>query len=143
MPRRSMEAMAVLPAPVVAVYPAPPAGLSKRAQEIFRSIVHSRPADYFDPCGLLMLASLARHAESDEVISREIEAELSREEPSDDRLVALARMRSVETSAMSSLATRLRLSNQARLTPTARRMAAERGAAAGKAKPWEIEQKDG
>jgi hypothetical protein len=137
MPRRSMEAMAVVTAPVVAVFPAPPAGLNPRQQEIFRDIVHSRPADYFDPCGLLMLGALARHAEAVERVSHEIDVELESEMPSDDRLVLLARMRSTESSAMSGLGTRLRLTNQSRISPTAGRSAAEKGARQQEPKPWD------
>lgn len=142
MPRRSSESFTVIPAPLTRVYPAPPSSLTARQQEIFRDVVHSREPGFFDPTNLLMLASLCRHAATIERISVEIDHELASELPSDDRLAKLTRMRSVESSALASFSTKLRLSNQSRLSEASGRSSFERGARLTLPKPWESVEAD-
>jgi hypothetical protein len=117
----------------------PPAELLPRQQEIWRAIVSSEPIDFFGTAALRnLLMDLCRHREAAEKISAVIDsfdAAWLRTEDGSKRYYDLLRMRELEVRSASSLATRLRLTNQSRYTPQAA-SSNSRNASKG-FKPWE------
>jgi hypothetical protein len=117
----------------------PPPELLARQQEIWRAIVASEPIDFFGTAALRnMLMDLCRHREAAEKISAVIDsfdAAWLRTEDGSKRYHDLLKMRELEVRSASSLATRLRLTNQSRYTPQAA-SSNSRNAVKGY-KPWE------
>jgi hypothetical protein len=112
----------------------PPAELTVRQQEIWREIVASEPIEFFATATLRnMLADLCRHREVIEILSAAID-KWNAEQLLADEGVTL-RMRALEIRSATSLATKLRLTNQSRyLTRTA--AAAATNEVKG-SKPWD------
>jgi hypothetical protein len=108
--------------------PEPLAQLTARQQEIWREIVASEPIEFFATAALRnMLADLCRHRETIEILSVEIAVRAGEG--------ALLRMRALEIRSATSLATKLRLTNQSRYNaPTASSNA--RNTVKG-SKPWD------
>lgn len=119
--------------------PEAPSELTDRQAEIWRETVGSEPADFFDTAALrAILADYCRHRESGEQVSQVIgtfKPEWLKNEEGAKRYKSLLQMRELETRAATSLATKLRLTNQARYTPQAA-STASRNASRG-LKPWE------
>lgn len=120
--------------------PPPPAGLSDRQAELWWAIVASRPADYFDASTLPLVHALVRHIETGEVLGRELQTLIAKRRTGAAwvrRLETLSKLHEREARAASSLATRLRLTMQARYT----------GGSAGTAarsiqgRPWDPENR--
>jgi hypothetical protein len=117
----------------------PPPELLARQQEIWREIVSSEPIDFFGTAALRnLLKDLCRHREAGEKISAVIDsfdAAWLRTEDGSKRYYDLLKMRELEVRSASSLATRLRLTNQSRYTPQAA-STSSRNSSKGY-KPWE------
>jgi hypothetical protein len=120
--------------------PEPPEDLTTDQADIWREIVASEPADFFGTAALqAMLADYCRHRSSIDAVSGIINTfkpEWLKAAEGAKRYKELLRMREMETRAAASLATKLRLTNQARYTPQAA-ATASRNAAKG-LKPWEL-----
>lgn len=120
--------------------PAPPAELTPRQQEIWRATAASEEPKFFDSEALRsLLTDYCRHRDAAEKVSGVIdtfEAEWLKSAEGAKRYHALLRMRDLETRAAAGIATKLRLTNQARYTPQAAATAA-RNAGKGPA-PWEM-----
>jgi hypothetical protein len=119
MPRRSAAALAVV-TPLTDARPLPPEDLPEAQAAHWRRIVGRMPHDWFPPETQPLLVALCRHI----VLAHELAAmvsEFRREWYTADggleRLDRLAKMQDREHRAMASLATRLRLTPQARYTP--------------------------
>lgn len=119
--------------------PDPPAELTPRQAELWREIVASEDPKFFDTGALRgLLASYCQHREAAEKINEVInsfDALWLRNGEAVKRYQTLLRMRDLEARGAAGMATKLRLTNQARYTPHGAASAA-RTAAKGP-KPWE------
>lgn len=114
-----------------------PADLTAEQAEVWRGIVNSHPADWFNPGSAPVLVALCRHV----VAARRVAGWLARIEDDkagflEERWLRFLARQEAESKAVAALATRLRLTPQSRYTP--------HGAAAGGRrsgtgrKPWEM-----
>jgi hypothetical protein len=119
--------------------PPPPPDLNERQAAIWRDITQSEPSDFFATGALKgLLADYCRHRDAAEQVSTIIGAfqpEWLKAKEGSKRYSDLLRMRELETRAAAAMATKLRLTNQARYTPQSAGTAG-RNAAPG-LKPWE------
>lgn len=120
--------------------PDPPEDLTERQAEIWRATVASEASDFFDTAALRgLLADYCRHrdaAENVSVVINTFQPEWLKSAEGAKRYHGLLKMRDLETRAAAGMATKLRLTNQARYTPQAA-ATANRSAAKG-AKPWDV-----
>ena len=120
--------------------PEPPPELQDEEAAIWRQTAASEPADFFGTAALrALLADYCRHRASADKITEVInlfKSEWLRNAEGSKRYHSLLRMREMETRAAAGMATKLRLTNQARYTPQAAGTAA-RNVAKGY-KPWEM-----
>lgn len=117
----------------------PPPGLTERQTEIWRDVVETEPTEFFATAATRgLLADLCRHRETSEQLSEAVakfKPEWLREKGGPERYGQLLGMRDREVRATTTLATKLRLTNQARYaTRGAARAAAN---ATQGARPWE------
>jgi hypothetical protein len=132
--RKSTAALSVVAKTEIDGRPKAPADLTDRQREIWDRTVSNEAADVFKTAALQqLLADYCRHVESSEWMSRQYEA--GRETMGLDDLTKLVRLRDCETKASADKATKLRLTNQARYTPSAAATAAKN--AGGERKPWQ------
>jgi phage terminase small subunit len=75
MPRISAEARSAALFNAGGKPPPPPAHLSKRAKEIWREVVRSKPVDYFKPGALSLLGNFCQLAACQEIYMRDLAAE--------------------------------------------------------------------
>jgi hypothetical protein len=120
--------------------PAPPEELNADQAEIWRRIVASEPGDFFSTATVRdLLVDLCRHRETVDKISERVEAfkvEWFQSAEGTRTYALLLKMRDSEVRAITTLATKLRLTNQSRYEPNkAARLA--RDTVKG-AKPWEL-----
>jgi hypothetical protein len=108
----------------------PPEGLTEAQATVWRDTVNCRSADYFGPDSAPMLSEYCRVVEMCDRLALQIEAVIAGGgEPETAGLMkAYLDMRDKESRRMSSLATKLRLTNQSRYTPQAAATAAKKGA---------------
>lgn len=120
--------------------PDPPEELNEAQAHIWRAVVASEAADFFGTAALrAMLADYCRHRESADKVTAvmdQFEAEWLKSAEGAKRYSGLIRMRDIETRAAAALATKMRLTNQARYTPQAAATAAR--AAPKGSRPWEF-----
>lgn len=118
--------------------PEAPEELNPRQAEIWRETVASEHSDFFSTAALRgLLKDYCRHREAAENVSNVIntfQPEWLKSEEGAKRYHTLLKMRDLETRAAAGLATKLRLTNQARYTPLSAATAAKH---ASKARPWE------
>jgi hypothetical protein len=119
--------------------PPPPEDLTDRQAAIWREVVETEPAEFFATAVTrALLADYCRHRDSSEQLSAGVSAfkpEWLKEEDGPGRLNTLLIMRDREVRATTTLATKLRLTNQSRYqTQPAARAAAR---AATGTRPWE------
>ena len=96
--------------------PEPPAALTARQQEIWCEITASEPIEFFATAALrYLLADLCRHREAIEILSAAIGKCDVAQLRADDG--ATLQMRALEIRSATSLATKLRLTNQSRYQP--------------------------
>lgn len=133
-----MDNTATKLAAVPSVHLAPPDSLTLEQAVVWRDTVECRSADYFGPDAVPMLEEYCRVVIMCRLLALQIEAALGGGEVAD--LKVLLDMRDKESRRMSSLATRLRLTNQSRYTPQAAATAAKKGAGG---KVWQFGQKTG
>lgn len=117
----------------------PPADFNDRQREIWDEVVNTEPPSFFETAANRgLLAEYCRHLDSSELVSTVIstfKSEWLKSDEGSKRYHALLRMRELETRAILSCATKLRITNQSRYTPQAAGTAG-RNAMSGK-KPWE------
>lgn len=113
--------------------PMPPFDFDNQEASIWASIVNSMPADWFNTGSLPLLTQYVRHVVASRNLAQLIAEATSNTEEIDVKLyVTLLRAQKEESSAMSSLATKLRISNQSLINKRGNHK--EVGA---KTKPWE------
>lgn len=119
--------------------PDAPESLNHRQKEVWDEVVSGEPVDFFQTGALqLLLASYCRHIEASEKASAvidEFQTQWLKSEEGARRYDHLCKVRERETRAASSMATKLRITNQARYTPKAAATAAKNTTKL--AKPWE------
>jgi hypothetical protein len=119
--------------------PEPPGDLTERQQEIWREVVASEPATFFNTAALRgLLADYCRHRESSEGISTiigQFKPEWLKSADGAKRYQSLLRMRELETRVAANLAGKLRLTNQSRYRPDTAATSARNMIQAPK--PWE------
>ena len=111
--------------------PEPPKDLNKRQSEIWREVVASENADFFNTAALRgLLADYCRRRHTSERITAVMEGfDLDKLDGSQwAEYRDLARLRDMEQKAVIHLATKLRLTNQARYTTLSAATAAKRAA---------------
>lgn len=113
--------------------PMPPFDFDNQEASIWASIVNSMPADWFNTGSLPLLTQYVRHVVASRNIAQLIsEATSNTEEINVKLYVTLLRAQKEESSAMSSLATKLRISNQSLINKRGNHKDVN-----AKSKPWE------
>ena len=139
--RRSNAAKAVVIKGGFGRRPEPPADLTERQAEIWREIVSSEAPDFFNTGALRgLLADYCRRRDAAEGVSAIINVfkpEWLKNSEGAKRYKDLLMMRDIETRGATSLATKLRLTNQSRYYPNIAATAARRAAKEAR-KPWEV-----
>jgi hypothetical protein len=144
MRQRGRKAVTAVPNVIQGAFqrrPEPPEDLNERQSEIWRLVVASEDPLFFDTGALRgLLADYCRRREAAEKVSEVInmfKAEWLKSEDGAHRYKILLQMRDIEVRGATSLATKLRLTNQSRYTTQSAATAA-RNAQARVAKPWEL-----
>jgi hypothetical protein len=119
--RKSSASLSVVPVSFEARRPPPPAHLNAIEKKTWRDIVNSCPAGWFSVAQEPLLAAYCCHESAARFLSKLIEksrpADLFADRDKLRRYAKLLTMRSRETAALSALATRMRLTQQARIQP--------------------------
>ena len=117
--------------------PEPPDYLTNEQATVWRSVVNRLPADWFPPVTHALLAQFCRHVTSARHIAGLIEKLAQSDASSLILFDRLLRMQERETRVISSLATRLRMTNQSRFSRNKR-------TGTTVSKPWNLtEENDG
>jgi|SRR5215217_7067250 len=117
----------------IAERPMPPFDFDNQEATIWSTIVNSMPADWFNTGSIPLLTQYVRHVVASRNIAQLIADATSNSEEINVKLyIALLRAQKEESSALSSLATKLRISNQSLINKRGNHK--EVGA---KSKPWE------
>jgi hypothetical protein len=130
MPRKSAAALAIAPPVQVDGRLAPWSGLKKAERELWREIVDSKPAEWFDVGSAPLLREYVRAVTETNRLARMVAGGSSRDPAG---LKMLLEMRDREVKRMADLATKLRLTQQSRYTPQA---AATANKKATGSRPW-------
>ncbi len=123
--RKSAAGLSVVSIGIDTHRPEPPTHLTKPQAIIWRAIVADLPGGWISGAQEYLLAAYCRHIDAGNWLSKQIDG-LGAEPADIPRLSRLLGMRIRETGAMMSLATKMRLTQQARMHPrTAGRATAE------------------
>lgn len=136
--KKSAAAMSTAGAPAAA-RPKPPADLTAAQKIEWKAVVDRMPADWFTRETHALLTQYVRHVSNAAKLAKALDAytvEMLTTEPGVEGFDKLAKMHERESRAMSSHATRLRLTQQSRYNPSAANTAAKNGGKAAR-KPWE------
>jgi|SRR5690606_2101386 len=109
----------------------PPDDLTPDQAARWRAVVDSKPVEWFGPDSAPLLKEYVRAEAMCDLLAVQIEAAMAGGEPGE--IKALLDMRDKESKRLTSLATKLRLTQQSRYTPQA---AATANKKAGNARPW-------
>jgi hypothetical protein len=113
--RKSAAALSVISISAASRRPEPPAELTAPQAKTWRGIIESTPDGWFSVAQEPLLAAYCRHVSASRYLSDIINK--SKVEDDLDRYGKLLAMRVRETMAISSLATRMRLTQQAQMHP--------------------------
>lgn len=119
--------------------PSPPGGLTKAQAAEWKAVVDRMPPDWFTRETHALLTQYVRHVENAAKLGEALggfPAELLHTEAGVDRYDKLTKLHEREGRALSSLATRLRLTQQSRYNPASANTAAKNAGKTAK-KPWE------
>lgn len=111
---------------------APPDDLTPDQAARWRAVVDSKPVEWFGPDSAPLLKEYVRAEAMCDLLAVQIETATAGGEPGE--IKALLDMRDKESKRLTSLATKLRLTQQSRYTPQA---AATANKKAGNARPWQ------
>lgn len=126
-----LETMSVSPIEITE-RPMPPIDFDDREAAIWASIVNSMPADWFNIGSVPLLTQYVRHTVASQNLAQLIADETSNSEEIDVNIyIKLLRAQKEESGILSSLATKLRISNQALINKRGNHKEI------GKSKPWE------
>lgn len=112
---------------------APPDDLTPDQAARWRAVVDSKPVEWFGPDSAPLLKEYVRAEAMCDLLAVQIEAAMAGGEPGE--IKALLDMRDKESKRLTSLATKLRMTQQSRYTPQA---AATANKKAGNARPWQV-----
>lgn len=118
-------------------WPEPPERLTEAQAEAWRSIVATKPADWFGPDTYPLLVEYIRATEQADLLAKELEEfdpEWLRDEDGLERYEKMNRLVDAKSTSMARLATKMRLSQQSRYDARPAARAAAR--AGGADKPW-------
>jgi len=105
----------VPPAADTAASPSAPRGLSRRQRALWRTIAASKPSSWWDGGSVPLLAALVAHLETLEQLQAQFDRLGDLASPAAlARLEQLSRLRDRESKAASSLATKMRLTQQSK-----------------------------
>ena len=110
---------------------AAPSDLTADQAARWLAVVQSKPVDWFGPDSAPLLKEYVRAEAMCDLLALQIEAEIAGGEPGN--LKVLLDMRDKESKRLTSVATKLRLTQQSRYTPQAASTADKK---AGSARPW-------
>lgn len=134
--RKSSASLSVISGGVSATKrPCPPVELTDEQAEEWKEIINRLPADWFTKENYILLAQYCRHIITARRLAQLIEAEEHKDEFTIFAYDALLRMQARESATMMSLATKMRLTQQAKYT-TQRAGTASKDAPIHD-KPWE------
>ena len=140
---KSAAAMAIV-SPITDSRPPPPDELSEAEADEWRRVVGRLPHDWFPPETQPLLAAMLKHQSTHRVLCRLIEAfdaTVLQMDLGVNHYDKLLTMREREARAMSSLATKLRLTNQSRYVPHSAARQAQQPFGyideGGRMKPWQ------
>jgi phage terminase small subunit len=135
--RKSAAELSVVRVAIDGSRPPPPDGLTDGQARAWREIVESLPADWISPAQEPLLAAYCRHVSAADQLAEIINKfEPDLKQAGDlQRLNKILAMRERETKALSSIATRMRLTSQSQMHP--RTAARAIGGANGGPKPWD------
>ena len=132
MARKSAAALAIVPTTGPGELPAPPVDLTPAQSELWDDIVASKPADWFGPDNLPILKEYVRAVTMCDVLERQVREGM--EEGDDDLVKRRLDMRDKESRRAVSLATKMRLTQQAKYGARDADRADKR---AGGKRPWQ------
>ena len=136
MPRRSAASLSVLlpelePVPI----PVAPPSLTAQQATLWRTILVSKPSDWWDQSSLPLLANLVRHLTTYDQICEQLERYDMGDVEKVDIVNKLLAMRDREGKAVASLSTKMRLTQQSKYEPQRAQHIAMRGGRVPK--PWD------
>jgi hypothetical protein len=134
--RRSAASLTVVPAGIPARME-PPQGMTDTQASLWREIVGGKPVDWFAADNAPLLAEYIRAVDMCNMLALQIEATIAGGDPVEMALLmkAYLDMRDKEAKRATSIATKLRLTQQSRYTPQAASTANRK--AGSSAKPWQ------
>jgi hypothetical protein len=132
--RKSAASLTVVPAGIPARME-PPQGLPDSQAGLWREIVQDKPVDWFAPDNAPLLVEYVRAVDMCNALAMQIEATLAGGDPVETALLlkGFLDMRDKEAKRATSIATKLRLTQQSRYTPQAANTANKK---ASGARPW-------
>ncbi len=133
--RKSSASLTVVPAGIPARVE-PPQGFTDKQAELWREIVSGKPVEWFTADNAPLLAEYIRAVDMGNRLAFAIEAAMAGEVEEGPSLKDLLKMRDTEAKRATSIATKLRLTQQSRYTPQAA-ATADRKASSG-SKPWQF-----
>jgi hypothetical protein len=131
--RKSSAALSVVAPTSLPQRMEPPQGFTESQGALWREIVAGKPVDWFAADNAPLLAEYVRAVDMGNRLALEIEATLAG--TADHSLKDLLRMRDMEAKRATSIATKLRLTQQSRYTPQAA-ATADKNNSGGK--PWQF-----
>jgi len=132
MPRRSSASLALVPASQPIPFAPVPVGLSEAEAVLWRETVESKPAEWFGADSWPVLKEYVRAAVMCDTLAKVV-ADTVRGGDTEE-IKAVLDMRDKEAKRATSLATKLRLTQQSRYTPQAAATADKRGSGR---RPWQ------
>lgn len=128
MSRKSTESLSVVPVTALPTRLEPPVNLPLEQKEVWRAVVATKPIDWFQADSAPVLTEYCRAV----VMCDRLAALIEVAQP--EELKDLLKMRDVESRRLSTLAVKMRLTQQSRYTPMASATADRK---ASGARPWE------
>ena len=111
----------------------PPEGMTDEQAVVWRTVVGARSADFFSPDSAPLLEEYCRVVVMCRLLALQVEAAIAGGDAGE--LKAILDIRDKESRRMTSIATKLRLTNQSRYTPQSAATAAKKG---GGGKVWQF-----
>ena len=139
MPRVSKSELSLVPPAEVGKLPPPPASLTELQVSIWDAVVRTKPADWFGADSLPLLVAYCKHVSAAAVVDQAIDGfrpEWLGEPDGVLRLEKLTNIRCKHTGKIESLATKMRLTQQARYDAQKAAVHARKSGKAEK-RPWE------
>jgi hypothetical protein len=133
MPRKAAASLAIKPKAVIANHISPPSSLSPAEATLWREVVETKPAGWFDRDSAPVLKEYVRAVVTCDDLAALVRRALAGGD--DDIIRRMLGLRDVEAKRVASLATKLRLTQQSRYTPQA---ASTANAKVSGKRPWQL-----